>query len=91
MVFPIVLGGAFTGAGDTMPPMISALVGNVLVKIPLAIYLGNYTSLQEIGVWIAIALSVVFEAAVIGIWFRKRRFSGVFEESNEKEALINES
>ncbi len=90
VVFPIVLGGAFTGAGDTMPPMISAIVGNVLVKIPLAIYLGNYTSLEEIGVWIAIALSVVFEAAVIGRWFKKRGLSGVIQEGTKKKVLTNE-
>lgn len=72
VVFPIVFGGAFTGAGDTFPPMVSGIVGNVFIKIPLAYYLGSLSGLQATGVWIAIALSVVFEAAVISLWFKKK-------------------
>lgn len=73
VVFPVVLGGAFTGSGDTMPPMISAFISNLVVKIPLAFILSQ-TSLEETGVWIAISLSVLVEAVVIIMMFKVRKF-----------------
>ena len=66
--------GVFQGAGDTFPPMISAMVANVVLKLPLAYLLAYPFELGIDGVWIAISLSVVIEALGI-IWsFRKGKW-----------------
>ena len=66
--------GVFQGAGDTFPPMISAMVANVVLKLPLAYLLAYPIKLGIDGVWIAISLSVVIEALGI-IWsFRKGKW-----------------
>ena len=66
--------GVFQGAGDTFPPMISAMVANVVLKLPLAYLLAYPFKLGIDGVWIAISLSVVIEALGI-IWsFRKGKW-----------------
>lgn len=66
--------GVFQGAGDTFPPMISAMVANVVLKLPLAYLLAFPLKLGIDGVWIAISLSVVIEALGI-IWsFRKGKW-----------------
>ena len=66
--------GVFQGAGDTFPPMISAMVANVVLKLPLAYLLAYPFKLGIDGVWKAISLSVVIEALGI-IWsFRKGKW-----------------
>lgn len=77
-VFSTVFGSAFSGAGDTFPPMIASLIGNWMVKIPLAYLLTRFINLSENGVWLAIAISVVAEAAVMAFWFKK----GKWKEKN---------
>ena len=70
VVFPNVMGGAFIGAGDTFPPMLASVVGNWLVKLPLAYALSTLLGLGTSGVWIAISFSVVVEALVVLVWYR---------------------
>ena len=77
-VFSTVFGSAFSGAGDTFPPMIASLIGNWMVKIPLAYILTSFFDLSANGVWLAIAISVVAEAAVMAFWFKK----GKWKEKN---------
>ncbi len=77
-VFSTVFGSAFSGAGDTFPPMIASLIGNWIVKIPLAYILTRFFNLSANGVWLAIAISVVAEAAVMAFWFKK----GKWKEKN---------
>jgi putative MATE family efflux protein len=66
--------GVFQGAGDTFPPMISAMVANVVLKLPLAYLLAYPFKLGIDGVWIAISLSVVIEALGIILSFRKGKW-----------------
>jgi putative MATE family efflux protein len=68
--FTTVFNAAFKGAGDTMPPMIGALIANWIVKIPMA-YMLSRMGMHSDGVWTAIAVSVVAEAAVTGLFFRR--------------------
>lgn len=77
-VFSTVFGSAFSGAGDTFPPMMASLIGNWMVKIPLAYVLTQYFDLSANGVWLAIAISVVAEAGVMAFWFKK----GKWKEKN---------
>lgn len=71
VVFSTVYGSAFSGAGDTFPPMMASLVGNWVVKIPLAYTLTTYTTISATGVWLAIAISVAVEAIILATWFKK--------------------
>lgn len=74
VMFTTTYGGAFQGAGDTFPPMISSLIANVILKLPLAYVLAKYFGIGTVGVWIAVALSVVIEAGIITFYFKKGRW-----------------
>lgn len=74
VIFPTIYGGVFQGAGDTFPPMISSLVANVVLKLPIAYILAKTLNMGTRGVWIAVALSVVIEAAIIIFYFRKGKW-----------------
>lgn len=73
-VINTVFGAAFSGAGDTFPPMLASLVGNWGIKIPLAYVMTYIFHMGANGVWLAIAISVVIEAAVMAIWFGKGKW-----------------
>ncbi|MEW5701966.1 MAG: MATE family efflux transporter [Candidatus Zixiibacteriota bacterium] len=77
MAWEIVLEGAFSGAGDTMPPMIVAIPGAVL-RIPSAWVLGVWLGLGPDGVWWTITTTTVVKGVALYVWFslgrwRKRR------------------
>jgi putative MATE family efflux protein len=74
VIFPTIYGGVFQGAGDTFPPMISSLIANVVLKLPIAYILAKSLNMGTNGVWIAVALSVVIEAAIIVFYFRKGKW-----------------
>lgn len=71
VIFPNIYGGAFRGAGDTLPPMIASLVANIVVKLPIAYLLAVFLNLGTNGVWIAVALSVLVEAFIVTMYFRR--------------------
>jgi len=71
VIFPMVYGGAFIGAGDTAPPMIASLAANWLFKLPFAILFSRNLGLGANGVWTAISISVIVEALITIFWFRK--------------------
>jgi putative MATE family efflux protein len=74
VIFPTIYGGVFQGAGDTFPPMISSLAANVVFKLPAAYILAIALGMGTNGVWAAVALSVVMEAAIIIFYFRKNKW-----------------
>jgi len=74
VIFPTIYGGVFQGAGDTFPPMISSLVANVILKVPIAYLLALGLNMGTNGVWIAVALSVIIEAALIIFYFKKGKW-----------------
>ncbi len=71
------LGGIFKGSGDTMPPMLSAIVGNWMIKLPCALLLALVLDLGVGGVWWAINASIIAELGMLiyyyrrGAWFKK--------------------
>lgn len=71
VIFPTIYGGVFQGAGDTFPPMLSSLIANVVLKLPIAYILAKGFKMGTNGVWIAVSLSVLIEAAIIIYYFRK--------------------
>ncbi|WP_041720536.1 MATE family efflux transporter [Alkaliphilus metalliredigens] len=74
VIFPHILGGAFSGAGDTFPPMFASLVGNWGVKIPLAYGLTRIWHLETMGIWIAISLSVIVEGMIVIHYYKRGRW-----------------
>lgn len=73
-ILTTVFGAAFSGAGDTFPPMLASLVGNWVVKIPLAYFMTTVWRMGPDGVWLAICISVIAEAAVMSLWFGKGKW-----------------
>lgn len=67
----VTFGGAFAGAGDTLPTAIIGFPFNFL-RIPLAAFLSSIWGLN--GIWIAICVTVVFKGIIITIWFNTGRW-----------------
>jgi putative MATE family efflux protein len=61
----IILGGALTGAGATIYQMVVMGTSAWLVRIPLAYFLGHIYLEQATGVWLAMFLSMVFQAGLM--------------------------
>jgi len=73
MAIEIVLEGAFSGAGDTMPPMIVLLPG-AIVRIPLAYVLAFPAGLGLNGVWWTLTITTFIKAGVLAFWFSRGRW-----------------
>lgn len=71
--FTFMYRGAFAGAGDTYPPMMAALLANVVCKLGFAILFTQFFSFGINGVWLAISSSVVVEAISISLFYKKGR------------------
>lgn len=71
VIFPVIYGGVFQGAGDTKPAMISSLVANMVFKVPAAWLLVNVFGMGTDGVWWAVAGSIFVEAAVGHMYIKK--------------------
>lgn len=64
----VVTSGAFSGAGDSLPPAIIGTPLNVL-RIPLAALFSSFWGLN--GIWLAIALTVFLKGVIVFLWFKK--------------------
>lgn len=77
VIFPMIFGGIFKGAGATREPMVASMVANVALKLPLAYILAYKTPMGINGIWLAISLSVVIEALIISLYFKKGRWQQI--------------
>ncbi len=68
MAIEIIIEGAFSGAGDTMPPMIVAIPG-AIARIPLAYYLAFTLDWGINGIWWTLTITCILKAIVLGWWF----------------------
>ncbi len=66
----IVLEGAFTGAGDTVPPMAVAVPGSLL-RLPIAWYLVYEMDLGINGVWWSLTITSFLKAGLMLLWFKR--------------------
>jgi putative MATE family efflux protein len=73
MAWEIVYEGAFSGAGDTLPPMVIAIPGSVL-RIPLAWFLAIHLGWGIDGVWWTITSSTLIKGLALYIWFSLGRW-----------------
>jgi putative MATE family efflux protein len=72
-VFEVVLEGGFSGAGNTMPPLVVG-VPFTMMRIPLAYLLAISLGMGVSGVWWAIGLSMVIKGILMIVWFRRGRW-----------------
>lgn len=73
MAVEIILEGAFSGAGDTLPPMVVMLPGS-LARIPLAWYLAFQLDWGIEGIWWTLTITTTLKAIVLAYWFRLGRW-----------------
>jgi putative MATE family efflux protein len=73
MATEIILEGAFSGSGDTIPPMAVAIPGSI-ARIPLAYLLAFNLGLGINGVWWTLTITTVLKASVLAYWFSRGRW-----------------
>ncbi|MCP4684390.1 MAG: MATE family efflux transporter [bacterium] len=73
MAVEIILEGAFSGAGDTIPPMVVMLPGSI-ARIPLAWYLAFELDWGIEGIWWTLTITTGFKALVLAYWFSLGRW-----------------
>lgn len=69
-VIAIILGRAFQGAGDTMPPMILTIICLWGLQVPLAIFLFKTCAIQTNGIWYAVAIATATHGVMTAAWFQ---------------------
>ncbi|MDJ0790224.1 MAG: MATE family efflux transporter, partial [Myxococcota bacterium] len=65
------LAGAFRGAGDTMTPLYSAIVGNWVFRVPLALLCAWVLELPLVWLWMVLILDHLSRAIWLAIAFRR--------------------
>jgi putative MATE family efflux protein len=92
-----VLTGSLRGAGDTVAPMVLAMISLWMLRFPLAYVLSAHTALHVRGIWYAFPVTTVLSAVMAGYWFlwggwRERRLLDEieFQEQVREEAAIEE-
>lgn len=69
MGWELVYGQAFTGAGDTMPPMYVS-VSMSLIRVPLAWWAAHTLGWGPAGIWWIISLTCILRGVWLAVWFR---------------------
>ncbi len=73
MAIEIVLEGSFSGAGDTVAPMM-ALIPGAVIRVPLAYWLCFHLNWGINGVWWTLTITTTIKAAVLAFWFGRGRW-----------------
>jgi putative MATE family efflux protein len=76
--------GAFRGAGDTLAPMLLAIINVWLLQLPLAYLLGKHTSLGAAGLWYTFPISGVVTAALAMLRFRSRSWRNLHRSQDHE-------
>ena len=69
----VVLDGAFSGAGDTVPPMVVSTPLS-LARIPAAYWFAYGMGMGVNGVWWSISLTSILKGVLIALWFLRGRW-----------------
>jgi len=70
MGWELVYGQAFTGAGDTLPPMYVSVTTSV-ARVPLALWAANGLGWGPLGIWWMISLTCMLRGVLLAVWFRR--------------------
>lgn len=82
----VILSGAFSGAGETVPPVVIGLTSNIL-RIPMCAIASGIWGLN--GIWYAICLSVAIKGILITYWFYRGKWKErEFELKTKTENII---
>jgi putative MATE family efflux protein len=73
MATEIVLEGSFSGAGDTVPPMLVSIPGAVM-RVPLAYFLCFDLNWGINGVWWTLTITTTLKAAALALWFKRGKW-----------------
>ncbi|MFZ5980760.1 MAG: MATE family efflux transporter [Candidatus Zixiibacteriota bacterium] len=73
MALEIVLEGAFSGAGNTVPPMVVSIPG-ALSRIPLAYFLCFDLGWGINGVWWTLTITTTVKSLILASWFKLGRW-----------------
>jgi len=71
------LGGVHRGAGDTVTPLLAAMIGNWLFRIPIAALIAGYFELDLVWVWVALIVDHVARSGILGASFLSGRWKKV--------------
>jgi putative MATE family efflux protein len=63
------LTGTLRGAGDTVAPMLMAMISLWVLRFPLAYVLSKHTPLGAQGIWWSFAISITVAAMITTAWF----------------------
>lgn len=74
VIWTTVYSGVFQGAGDTFPPMLASTIAKVVIKVPLAYALVRFAQMGVEAVWWAVSFSVVIEAGLIALYYKRGRW-----------------
>nr|MDJ0521799.1 MATE family efflux transporter [Planctomycetota bacterium] len=66
----LVIDGAFSGAGMTVPPMITGVIFTGM-RIPLAWWAAFDWGLGVDGIWMVITVTAALRGVAVGIWFAR--------------------
>jgi putative MATE family efflux protein len=69
----LVLEGAFSGAGDSVPPML-VVIPLTGLRVPAAHLLAHRLGLGPSGIWWAISASTAIKGILMALWFRTGRW-----------------
>lgn len=78
MAFEVVLEGGFSGAGNSMPPMLIT-VPLTLIRFPISYILVFWMDYSIIAVWWTINITTLLKGAAMIIWFKKNRWMSALE------------
>ena len=65
-----VLTGSLRGAGDTVAPMVLAMISLWVMRFPLAYVLSAHTTCTCGGIWYTFPMTTVISAAMAGDWYK---------------------
>jgi len=69
------LGGAHKGAGDTITPLIAALIGNWVIRVPVAVLIAVVFELDVVWLWATLIFDHMARAAWLGVSFVRGRWA----------------
>ncbi len=72
--FSIVLGRALQGAGDTLSPMVTTILGLWGLQVPLAIILPRYFTPATDGIWWSVAVAMTANGLMVAFWFQQGKW-----------------
>ena len=70
----IVLGRALQGAGDTVAPMVTTIIGLWCVQIPLALVMAHFMTPPTSGIWWSVSIALAVNGAMVAGWFMTGRW-----------------